>query len=227
MKQILSCLGILLAIFAASAQTTNTFPSSGNVGIGLTNPSSPLHIQNTARGWMITSQAQAVQPDQINGLKLMAGYIGESGKWAGIAAVAEDLHSNQTGLSLYAGASEKLRISYSGNVGIGTTTPTEKLAVNGNIRAKEIKVESTSWPDYVFDAGYKLSTIAELENYVKTNKHLPGIPNQAEVKEEGISVGEMNRKLLEKVEELTLHVIRLTKENEMQQQEIQKLKSHL
>jgi len=118
--------------------------------------------------------------------------------------------------------------SFNGNVGIGTAVPVEALSVKGKILAEEVKVApSANWPDYVFEENYNLPSLAELENYIKANKHLPGIPDQAKVKEEGISLGEMNRKLLEKVEELTLHVIRLTKENEMQQQEIQKLKSHL
>lgn len=97
-------------------------------------------------------------------------------------------------------------------VGIGTATPTERLSVNGNIRAKEIKVETANWPDYVFQEDYDLISLGDLEAYIKENGHLPGIPTANEVESEGVALAEMNRKLLEKVEELTLYIIDLRKE---------------
>ncbi|MFC3197301.1 hypothetical protein ACFOET_06725 [Parapedobacter deserti] len=98
-----------------------------------------------------------------------------------------------------------------GNVGIGGS-PTEKLSVNGNVRAKEVKVEMANWPDYVFKTDYPLMPLAELETYIETNGHLPGIPAAEEVEAVGVGLAEMNRKLLEKVEELTLHLIEKDKE---------------
>lgn len=123
-----------------------------------------------------------------------------------------------------------------GNTGIGTYTPNAKLhlngaqligsnsafpatgyqlSVDGKIIAEEVKVQlSTSWPDYVFGEGYKLMPIDELEKSIQQNKHLPNIPSAADVTaEKGIVLGEMNRKLLEKIEELTLYIIQLKKEN--------------
>ncbi len=95
-----------------------------------------------------------------------------------------------------------------GKVGIGTETfGAERLAVNGSIRAKEVKVEATGWPDFVFQKDYKIYSLADLDRYIKANKHLPGIPSAQEVKQNGIELGEMNKLLLQKVEELTLHLI--------------------
>ena len=97
--------------------------------------------------------------------------------------------------------------AFLGNVGIGTINPTHKLAVNGTIKAKEVIVETTGWSDYVFADDYTLAPLSEVEAHIKTNKHLPGIPSAAQVSEQGISVGDMQAKLLAKIEELTLHQI--------------------
>lgn len=96
-------------------------------------------------------------------------------------------------------------------VGIGTLTPKSTLAVNGTITAKRIKVTQTDWADYVFHKDYQLPPLAAVENYVNKHQHLEGIPSAAEVEKEGIDVGEMNKKLLAKVEELTLYLIEQNK----------------
>lgn len=111
---------------------------------------------------------------------------------------------------------------FSGNVGIKTPTPRDyELAVNGKIRAKEIKVESTNWPDYVFKPDYEKMSLQEIEAYIKNNGHLPGVPAAAEVEKEGVALGEMNKILLRKIEELTLHLIQ--KDKELQQLKIETL----
>ena len=118
------------------------------------------------------------------------------------------------------------KINSSGNVGIGTTnlSPDYKLSVNGKIRAKEIQVE-TDWADFVFEDDYQLRSLSEVNNFIKENKHLPDIPSEKQVKEEGISVGEMNAKLLQKIEELTLYLIDQNKKIEDLQKEVSQLKS--
>jgi hypothetical protein len=94
-----------------------------------------------------------------------------------------------------------------GNVGIGTTAPKEKLSVNGNIRAREVKVEANNWPDYVFDEGYKIGTLEELESYIKANKHLPDMPGAKTIEVNGIAVSEMLKLQQQKIEELTLYLV--------------------
>lgn len=113
-----------------------------------------------------------------------------------------------------AGTTTWVTLTNTGSMGIGTaTTGSFKLAVEGTIGTREIKVTSTTpWPDYVFKPGYRLPKLSDLENYILTHRHLPGIPSAEEVEQSGgVALGEMNRKLLEKVEELTLHIIELNK----------------
>ncbi|WP_379021444.1 hypothetical protein [Parapedobacter deserti] len=121
------------------------------------------------------------------------------------------------------GIEDKFMIQYNGNVGIGTATPQEKLSVNGNIRAREVKVETANWPDYVFKEDYDLMPLSELESHINTYGYLPGIPSAKEAEANGIGLAEMNRKLLEKVEELTLHLIDIKKENAEQESKIKHL----
>lgn len=109
-----------------------------------------------------------------------------------------------------------------GNVGIGTPNPTEKLSVNGKVRAKEIKVEVANWPDYVFVKNYRVPSLDETEKFIQKNGHLEGIPSAEEVKKNGVDLGEMNAKLLKKIEELTLLLIQLNKKVEEQSKLIEK-----
>jgi hypothetical protein len=85
------------------------------------------------------------------------------------------------------------------------------IHVNGTIKTKEVNVTATGWADYVFTLGYQLMPLSEVEAYIAKNGHLPNVPTEAEVMEKGVNLLEMNVKLLEKVEELTLHLIRQEK----------------
>ncbi|WP_224205952.1 hypothetical protein [Bacteroides salyersiae] len=99
-----------------------------------------------------------------------------------------------------------------GSVGIGTTnTDGYKLAVNGIIRAKEIKVES-DWADFVFKKDYTLPTLREVKKHIEEKGTLPGVPSESDVKTNGVNLGEINALLLQKIEELTLYIIKLQEE---------------
>lgn len=99
-----------------------------------------------------------------------------------------------------------------GKVGIGTNNLSAELTVNGHIHAKEVKVFTEAGADFVFDENYELTDLIELENFITQNKHLPDIPPEKEMVNEGIQLAEMNVKLLQKVEELTLYVIDMNKQ---------------
>lgn len=118
-------------------------------------------------------------------------------------------------------------VTNKGFVGIGGISyPQNALEVNGTIRAKEVRVE-TGWADFVFEPDYNLPSLKDVESHIKAHKHLPGIPTEAEVKKNGASLGEMNVKLLQKVEELTLYMIQQNKDMIQQSKEIESLKKEV
>lgn len=110
----------------------------------------------------------------------------------------------------------------------GTSNPGNyQLAVDGSIGAREVNVTTEGWADFVFSENYPLPTLQEVERYIKENKHLPEIPSAAEVKEKGINLGEMDARLLQKIEELTLHMIDMNKRINLLEEENKKLKQKI
>ena len=109
------------------------------------------------------------------------------------------------------GGSPRLHVAGNGNIGIGTSTPDNKLDVLGIIRANEVIVE-TGWADYVFQDDYKLKPLSEVEAFIKENKHLPSVPSAAKIQDKGAHVAELMTKMMEKIEELTLYSIEQKKE---------------
>ncbi len=101
-----------------------------------------------------------------------------------------------------------------GNVGVGVFPSLYKLEVNGTMRAKEVIVE-TGWADYVFEKNYKLKTIDEMEEFIHENKHLPNIPSAKDIESKGLKIGETNKAMMEKIEELALYIIQLNKKIEV------------
>lgn len=124
---------------------------------------------------------------------------------------------------------ELFRVNENGNVEIGTTDMgnTHKLIVEGTVFARKVKVTQGAWADFVFEDNYKLPTLQSVEAHIKTYKHLPGIPSANEIAEKGMDLGDMHQKQMQKIEELTLYVIELSKQLAAQQEVISKLEKGL
>lgn len=206
---------IMLLAFLMSRAQTNTFPSSGNVSIGLSNPSQKLVVNGN------------VSIFDGGSFKVLSS-IGVL--WANTSILTRGYITQDYTDLLVPGSepnSAYLRLNANGNVGIGIPNPDSKLSVNGTVRAREIKVDNSNWPDYVFKSDYELPTLKNIENFIKKNGRLLDMPSQIEVAKNGINLGEMNAKLLQKIEELTLYLITLKKENEQFKKDIMILKSKL
>lgn len=216
-------------LFICTNSTTQmTIDGSGKVGIGTNTPGAKLDIltdhtsqipiritHNNYNDWVL--QKRRTDNTQLFGIK----------------------EENSDGSMGFATAGvTRMVIDRLGHVGIGTPTPQTALHVNGDLRvdgtifhrgilkSQEINVEvpNGTWKDYVFAPSYRLKSLREVEQFIQSNGHLPEIPSAKEVEQNGISVGDMQAKLLQKVEELTLYVIEQDKMIKAQAKEIEALK---
>jgi hypothetical protein len=177
---------------------------AGNVGIGVSNPAFKLDVGNRMRLRSQGSEGVTAGIWFNNYTNTQyTGFIGEAGQGA----------PNHLGIYGSTSGWSFVMNTITGNVGIGKFNPENKLDVNGTARAKEIIVES-GWADYVFNKNYKLRSLDEVEKFIKQNNHLPNIPSAKEIEEKGLHVGDVQRKMMEKIEELTLYMIELKKEIE-------------
>ncbi len=141
--------------------------------------------------------------------------------------------SGFAGVNFFSDQLLRMKIAQNGNVGIGTSNPDERLTVKGKIHAQEVKIDmSVPSPDYVFQSyfdgssklnpNYSMLTLSQLEQFIKTNYHLPSVPSAKEIKETGLKLGAMNFALLQKIEELTLYIIEQNKRIEALELKLEK-----
>lgn len=178
-----------------------TLADNGNIGVGIRHPNYKLQVDGDIAMPYTAKILSSLDP---------GNHI--------------TLHNGNGMMKMSTGGQDRFAIDYYGNVGIGTITPNEKLSVNGKIRAHEVKVETANWPDYVFEQDYKILGLQELAAYIKINKHLPEMPSALEVSKNGVELGEMNKLLLKKIEELTIYLIEQNKEINKLKQDLSVLK---
>ncbi|HTH56907.1 MAG TPA: hypothetical protein VL728_12745 [Cyclobacteriaceae bacterium] len=198
----------------------------GNVGVGTVSPAQKLEVVGNTRIDGPTSTTHSdLEFYRGDGLKFAS--IGQGN--LGVANSTFDIqHYNGNDIRFLNNGTEQVRfLASNGNVGIGTANPDYKLTVNGSVHAKEVRVDlNVPAPDYVFQKDYQLTPLDEIKNYIDQNKHLPEVPSAKEMEKNGVQLGEMNMILLKKIEELTLYVIELKKENEAQNKTIDELKKN-
>ena len=179
---------------------------NGKVGIGTTSPSSLLDLYSSSDNQRLLRLSHPSSPTAA------AGYIGFVNSNASNNGIVLGVQYS----SIYYDVITMQRSTR--NVGIGTTNPAYKLTVDGTIGCEEVKVENIVGADFVFEEEYELRSLNEVEEFIKTNKHLPEVTSAKDMEENGIDIGEFQIQLLQKIEELTLYVIELKKENDEQRQ---------
>jgi hypothetical protein len=195
---------------------TKTGPSKLYVDMNAMTASVPVTISYPLSNGATSTIGTKLEVDGSSGTGILAtavndptNGIGYSGNFqGGLFTIARDANTTTT--------SPDFIVNAAGNVSIGTTTvytnPSDatdkyKLSVKGKVACQELKVDINNWGDFVFNNDYKLRSIGEVETYIKENNHLPEVPSAKEVEANGVSVGEMQTKMMQKIEELTLYII--------------------
>ncbi|MDN5212048.1 tail fiber protein [Fulvivirgaceae bacterium BMA12] len=198
------------------------FQPTGFVGIGTNNPRGNLELSNGNRNLLfdfVGVTGHRILADGSNGGSLQLQFNAvdvASSVFAIDEQLSSDINDTQRRFTIHKG----------GNVAIGGNPDSNaKLTVAGKIHSQEVKVTVGAGSDFVFKEDYKLMPLRKLETYIRENKHLPDIASEKEMLEKGLELGAFQMKLLQKVEELTLYVIELEKENKRQQKEIESLKA--
>jgi hypothetical protein len=246
--------GDALIATGLSVGTTNRAAKLDVTGAGTTGTTNTLLLRNSLGDTLLRMQDNGRMGIGYNGSSygrvMNLGGTGINFYTADETAFGGAIFPTDTSLVLWSdsGPTDYLILQPSwGNTGIGTYSPNAKLHLNGSMLIGgssiqpatnyELSVDgqiiaegfttlnSNSWPDYVFEKNYGLMPLAQLKEYVNTNKHLPNVPDAATLEKKGINLGEMTKKLMEKIEELTLYIIKFDEKNEalVKQLELQKM----
>jgi len=211
--------------FIAGCKTKMTLKLDGSFGIGTASPISQFQINE---GVDKISLGSCYSKETNYG----GGYIGfNAARKNGVWTCNTD-YANNGGAVIYTAVNGDIYFSTLATTGGKVNTYTDKdvkdnvdfiIRNNGIVQAKEIQVRLDGWPDYVFSKDYKLKSLAEIESFVNENNHLPDVPSSVDVEENGIGLGEMNKILLKKVEELTIYIIEQEKKIDKMQSQINSL----
>jgi hypothetical protein len=217
-----------------SANTVTSTPNS--VGIGTTNPQAPLDVATLLNPGTLSAvlghlpEGNSQGGGTYLGIKVyntqLSGNITNISNVVSFAIEHSFYGATNSSINFFRGDNtsggsmsfntnnnnEVMRLLYNGNVGIGTTTPDQKLTVKGTIHSQVVIVDNNITPDYVFKSDYKLASLKDVKAYIEKNHHLPEIPSAKTVAKRGLNLGAMNTLLLKKVEELTLYTIASDKE---------------
>jgi hypothetical protein len=190
-----------------------TMQPGGNIGIGTTTPDELLDVNGNilTTGSMYIDNAAATL--QLKSAGVSMGFLQLSGD---DLRMGTNSGNNSGKFIVRTNGGDRFWVDSAGNVTVGTSYKVAsgyKVSVNGKIMCEEVRVQmDADWPDYVFATGYKLMPLTDLQRFITTNKHLPGMLPAAEVKANGIDLGDTNKRMLEKIEELTLYILALKKE---------------
>ncbi len=196
----------------------------GYVGIGTTNPEAAFHLESTILPQAMVINTIGTRTIDFRRNNIPSSYI----RFSNDDLLMGTYDGNNNGrFILTTQEQNRLTIHPNGRIGINTNYDNAgfQLAVNGNIICEDITtLPRVLWPDYVFSKTYKLKPLREVEKFIQSNHHLPDIPSAKEIGQKGIQLGDMQKRMMEKIEELTLYIIELDKKNEVLRKEIQKLK---
>ena len=246
MKKAILFIAALVSALSLNAQTVYVpggtggigTSSNGNVGVGISTPLAKLHVNSGAN-----STYASILATSDEGNSLVVSSLSTHPTYTKVFSLTHEYFNssscrNNGAINFYRGGSERggflsfdtdgqerLRIDEWGKLGIGTTSPDQMLTVKGKIHAEEVIVDlNVPLADYVFARDYELMPLHQVEQYVQENSRLPEMPSAAEVKEKGMGMGEMQNKMLQKIEELTLYVIQQDKRIKALEEENQRLK---
>ncbi|MDD3011774.1 MAG: hypothetical protein PHU97_10710 [Bacteroidales bacterium] len=211
-----------------NGQGEDVYREFGNVGIGTTTPSTQLHVAGNIRiENNIEGARTSYQP-----LKIYANTSESNGSFISLGSTFNEdgtikLVAKGTDgcIEFHNNTRQIMAIKEDNHVYLGDANNPSNMYVNGDVNAHLVRVATDAWSDHVFSSEYELRPLEDVKCYIEQNNHLPGIPSETEVIEQGINLGEMDALLLEKIEELTLYMIELKEENNILKEEIRVLKN--
>ena len=209
--------------------------TSDKVGIGTTAPSQKFHVSGSGLVRAMVESSDNHAYFVVEGAAGKGSFVDYYRKGDGRIWHTGLRNGNNNFEFRYQNQPSVLTLTGDGNVGIGTnTTGGHKLAVEGTVISREIKVQPTGWSDFVFDSNYQLPSLEKVQEHINKKGHLPDIPSESEVVSNGINLGAMDAKLLQKIEELTLYLIQQNEalkaqqeQNQTQQQLIEQLQQKI